>query len=589
MCCRRSCGRRGPCSFGAGGGATSAEGGVGELLFFRLPCRCTVWGRNPFFWKAENATSAACPRTLYPSLAVHLQLEAARLPGPRPALPIPAPHRPILRAAAHPGSATRGACPAVNTLLAAERSVPPFRTHVYLGHERLLELNPASGEFRVLCFNCTKPCAQPANTTVPAYDVVQRGVRPDFVRAQLVALGQDELLVFQPATRSFHIRMYDRSAGVPPPPLSVVACFAEPPSATGEPFPGEPVVSGTLGDAPEAASLAYLGGGLLLAHAPGFDLGAARWALHRYDRTALGDSGGAPRALRSLGSGTWTGPRDTLQYTYVGADTLLEVNPTTCRYHLRRLVRPYDAPAPAPRCTSCPLVGVLGPGRRLRSRSRPTSAAGCSTRARCAPSRARAAACAQAAPDAAGASRPTRFGAGPPLAAATATATRGGGGRPRAVSRRRSRALSSRRAPRASSARGARGARRRSRATGRQAQGQRRTLPRVARARLPEAAARARVRAAGVRARRSCRATRRTAIRRLIRGTSRFWRRAGPTADCQRCAQWRPWRRRGRSAAGRWARADRRAAPRGSRARDHTRLQYFPLSHQSRLGFYSAR
>ena len=111
-----------------------------------------------------------------------------------------------------------GACPAVNTLPLQSGTLPPFRTHVYLGHERLLELNPASGEFRVLCFNRTKPCAQPANTTVPAYDVVQRGVRPDFVRAQLVALGQDELLVFQPATRSFHIRMYDRSAGLPPKP-----------------------------------------------------------------------------------------------------------------------------------------------------------------------------------------------------------------------------------------------------------------------------------------------------------------------------------------------------------------------------------
>ena len=72
-----------------------------------------------------------------------------------------------------------GACPAVNTLPLQSGTLPPFRTHVYLGHERLLELNPASGEFRVLCFNRTKPCAQPANTTVPAYDVVQRGVRPD--------------------------------------------------------------------------------------------------------------------------------------------------------------------------------------------------------------------------------------------------------------------------------------------------------------------------------------------------------------------------------------------------------------------------
>ena len=113
-----------------------------------------------------------------------------------------------------------GACPAVNTLPLQSGTLPPFRTHVYLGHERLLELNPASGEFRVLCFNRTKPCAQPANTTVPAYDVVQRGVRPDFVRAQLVALGQDELLVFQPATRSFQtvipwVERFDRRGTEP--------------------------------------------------------------------------------------------------------------------------------------------------------------------------------------------------------------------------------------------------------------------------------------------------------------------------------------------------------------------------------------
>ena len=123
-------------------------------------------------------------------------------------------------------------------------------------------------------------------------------------------------------------------------------------------------MSGTLGDAPEAASLAYLGGGLLLAHAPGFDLGAARWALHRYDRTALGDSGGAPRALRSLGSGTWTGPRDTLQYTYVGAERAqpprgepdhVPVSPAEARPPRRR------ASTGAARCTSCPSSASSAP------------------------------------------------------------------------------------------------------------------------------------------------------------------------------------------------------------------------------------
>ena len=132
-------------------------------------------------------------------------------------------------------------------------------------------------------------------------------------------------------------------------------------------------------------------------------LGAARAdRFTGYDRTALGDGGGAPRRAPASPVAARPGPRDTLQYTYVGADTLLEVNPTTCRYHLRRLVRPDDAPAPAPRCTSCP-------GRRTRPRhtgmacgaDRGRRPRGCSTRAAVQLAvLGQAAKCEQAAPDA---------------------------------------------------------------------------------------------------------------------------------------------------------------------------------------------
>ena len=248
-----------------------------------------------------------------------------------------------------------------------------------------LELRPPRAEF-AYAFNAPKPARSGNTRSRPT-----TGARRPPHSCGLSSLRwADELLVFQPATRSFHIRMYDRSAGPAPPALGRRPRRAA--VGDGQPFPG--AVVGHPRDGAKAASLAYLGGELLLAHAPGFDLGAALEALHRYDRTALGDSGGAPRALRSLGSGTWTGPRDTLQYTYVGADTLLEVNPTTCRYHLRRLVRPDDAPAPAPRCTSCPSSASSAPAVGL------TIAADVRSRlltARCAPSRAQAAACAPAA------------------------------------------------------------------------------------------------------------------------------------------------------------------------------------------------
>ena len=123
---------------------------------------------------------------------------------------------------------------------------------------------------------------------------------------------------------------------------------------------------------------------------------------------ALGDGGGAPRALRS-GSGVDGAARH-------------------AAVHVRRRRHPPrgepdragitcggssapTTPAPAPRCV-VPFVGVLGPGRRLLGpiagnvRNRLLGSGSL-------PNRARAAACAQAAPDAAGASRPARFGAGP--------------------------------------------------------------------------------------------------------------------------------------------------------------------------------
>ena len=76
-------------------------------------------------------------------------------------------------------------CQTFNPMPLQRGSLPPFRKHAYLGDERLLEVDPQTGDFRVLSFNRTVPCLDMARGAVPTAfgDVVQSGRLAAFVDA----------------------------------------------------------------------------------------------------------------------------------------------------------------------------------------------------------------------------------------------------------------------------------------------------------------------------------------------------------------------------------------------------------------------
>ena len=85
--------------------------------------------------------------------------------------------------------------------------------------ERLLEVDPQNGDFRVLCFNRTAPCSLDAPETPAAFgQVVQKGRLLAFVDADVItSVGQDEVLIQHRARAAWSIYMYDRNADMPPP------------------------------------------------------------------------------------------------------------------------------------------------------------------------------------------------------------------------------------------------------------------------------------------------------------------------------------------------------------------------------------
>lgn len=171
-----------------------------------------------------------------------------------------------------------GACPVFNPMPLRRGVLPAYRTHAYLGDDRVLEVDPRSGDYRVLCFNRTVPCVDVGVAETPSEfgEVVQMGTNPDFVDADVVvSLGQDEILIHSRTKAAYAIRMYDRNADLPAPHKYRMA-QAYHVISPGEPefgnaFPGLPVAAGFF-KKPAPQSLMYAGKGLLLGYTAGGEL-----------------------------------------------------------------------------------------------------------------------------------------------------------------------------------------------------------------------------------------------------------------------------------------------------------------------------
>ena len=102
----------------------------------------------------------------------------------------------------------RSGCQTFNPMPLRRGELPAFRKHTYLGEERLLEVDPQNGDFRVLCFNRTVPCSGLDTPDTPATfgQVVQKGRLLAFVDADLItSVGQDEVLIQNRAAAAFSI------------------------------------------------------------------------------------------------------------------------------------------------------------------------------------------------------------------------------------------------------------------------------------------------------------------------------------------------------------------------------------------------
>ena len=67
-------------------------------------------------------------------------------------------HYEIIQLLRAPERRRGGRCAIFNPREIRSGKLPPFRKLAYLGGDRLLESDPSSGSFRVLCFNRTAPC-----------------------------------------------------------------------------------------------------------------------------------------------------------------------------------------------------------------------------------------------------------------------------------------------------------------------------------------------------------------------------------------------------------------------------------------------
>ena len=67
-------------------------------------------------------------------------------------------HYEIIQLLRAPERRRGGRCAIFNPRKIRSGKLPPFRKLAYLGGDRLLESDPSSGSFRVLCFNRTAPC-----------------------------------------------------------------------------------------------------------------------------------------------------------------------------------------------------------------------------------------------------------------------------------------------------------------------------------------------------------------------------------------------------------------------------------------------
>jgi hypothetical protein len=181
---------------------------------------------------------------------------------------------------------------------------------IWLGGDHLLDWEPASGAFRVWWVDRD---ARASADMLPS--VVTKGTWASIQASKrLVYLGHDALLDWEPASGRFRIWRYDRNGG------------------GADPLPGQPLCEGVWQSVRTGHELVPCGEDAVLDWVPD----AGNFRFWRLDHSARGQGDPLPT---ELASGNWESIRSGHRLVYLGGDRVLDWEPASGAYRIWTLAR----------------------------------------------------------------------------------------------------------------------------------------------------------------------------------------------------------------------------------------------------------
>jgi phospholipase C len=200
---------------------------------------------------------------------------------------------------------------------------PGPRQLVSLGGNRILEWNPTTGGYRVWNYDATAS----GGTNPLILPAVASGNWSTIVTGhELLYVGDDVVLDWEPLTGGYRFWHYDRNA-----------------TGGSDPLPGAPIASGTFNSIRTGHKLLYLGdvaGDAKPARILDWELDSGRYRVWRYDRTATGGTNPfltqnpSPVATDTFGTIHAGHELITVNSEHVGAQQVLDFEPATGNYRL---------------------------------------------------------------------------------------------------------------------------------------------------------------------------------------------------------------------------------------------------------------
>ncbi|MBK6520638.1 MAG: hypothetical protein IPM79_12235 [Polyangiaceae bacterium] len=176
---------------------------------------------------------------------------------------------------------------------------------ISLGGDQVLDWEPATGAYRVWQYD---PNAHGERDVFP--QLLSKGTWSSIAASKrLFPLGQDRVLDWEPSSGAFRIWQYDRRAG------------------SGDPLPGGPVCEGSWSSIREGHELVYLGNDRVLDWVPA----SGNYRLWSYDRSARG--GGDPFP-RELAAGNWASIRSGHELISLEQNRVLDWEPDSGAYRI---------------------------------------------------------------------------------------------------------------------------------------------------------------------------------------------------------------------------------------------------------------